>query len=210
MWQYSGSKVTAFHLRALVVQFCLALSVFGCGDQLGQTSAVDVTGEAESVESPPVATDFNTIGEAVSVPEFLQRLRVARPVTTTIIRARVQRLSARERTVPAYVWPEAAEPIIVTTARLIVDEVLCGPQIGQLVELSYIGGRIGRRFTRTSLMPADLNPGDEHVLVVSPVEGENFLVGGKYELLTVESDGGPYRDFAGRQVTRDAIAGGCP
>jgi hypothetical protein len=204
-------KISVSHVPRVLAHMGVALLCCVCSNCGRQAPEADVTGERDTVDAAPVAVDApaEAAGEAVT-SEFVERLRVSRGVALSLARVRVQRLSATDRTVPRYVWPEESGSIIVTKATVDVEEVLCGVSVSGIVDLSYVGGRIGRRWLRTSLMTGDLSPGEEYVLVLSNVEGEYFLVGGRHEILRPVREEGRYRDFAGRELVRDTLAGACP
>jgi hypothetical protein len=195
----------------LILFVCIVLWLSGCGQVESEILRPEVSGEADAVHPAPVPVTPQPMAPAfLGKSEFIERLRFEKPVTTTVVHARVQKLLANERTVPTYVWPEEPQSLIVTTATILIDEVLCGAPLSGAVDVSYVGGRIGRQWLRTSSMIQDLRPGQAYVLVLSRVDEEYFLVGGKHELFVpLPRESGKYKDFAGREITKLEILGGC-
>ena len=157
---------------------CIILFLGGCAAAQQEILQTD-GGQAPNIvyPAPTPVTPEPVESEPQAKSDFVERLRFAKPVTTTTVRARVQEITAMERTVPTYVWPEQQESLIVTKATIMIHEVLCGAPLSEVIDVSYVGGRLGRRSLRTSLMTQDLSVGQEYVFMLSKVADEHFIVG---------------------------------
>jgi len=140
---------------------------------------------------------------------FFSRLQFVDPDRTTIVKGRVEALTALERSLPLSVWPEEGDSIV-TEVRFSVADILCGPPVEEMVDVTYVGGTLGDQWMRTSLMVNDLSKDQEYVLILTHEDGEFFLVGGNNEVLVPDAVNSElFRDANGRQLRLPTILEGC-
>jgi len=200
-------------LKLFLLTFLAFASLFlnACANDKSKKSKAITSDEVSAVQPAPTLVTIDPYaGEPLAESEFIKRLQYKRDINTIVVRGHVKSFLANERAVPKHVWPEKHKSLIVTKVALLTEEVVCGKSSKKVTSFSYVGGRIGKRWLRTSLMPQDLIPGHEYILNLSEIDGEYFLLGGRYESLIQHGRmSGLYTDSAGLKVSMKKILGEC-